>query len=186
MPRFAPQPWRWIRHFRDLRGFNRLWTPGGSDPSSPRIIAPWLSDTVQLVTVLSPALRSTQAPDPAVATNFTVLAPHDVNWKLISIVFTLTTDVNAANRVVRLRVHDTGGATIWSGHGETVQVASESLLHIGSAIGAIPPNLTVNRPILTPPGLWIPRNFSIRSAVVGMQAGDQITGISLLVEEWPG
>ncbi len=185
MPRFAPDLRRWIRHFRDLSGFNRLWVLGSADPSSPRLVSPWISDTVQLVTQVSPNLRSLTVPNPAAGADWSQVVPHDVNWKLVAVTYIFTASAIVANRAPRLELADTLGIMLWRGESANVQVASTAITYVGSAKGD-PQLLDPNRAILTPVDFWLPRNFILRTATGSIDAGDQFSAIRLFVEEWPG
>lgn len=186
MPRFAPDLRRWIRHFRDLSGYNRLWALGSADPSSPRLISPWISDTVQLVTQVSPNLLTQGIPAPGAGAEWSVVVPNDVNWKLVSVVMLLTADANVANRLVSLELR-AATALVWRFLAEASQPASTAVTYVAAALGVqSPATLATFNSLLIPPNVWLPRNFIFQTVTENIQVGDAFSSIALMVEEHPG
>lgn len=186
MPRFPPDIRRWIRHNRNLSGFVRLWDLGNSDPSSPRLVSPWIGDIVQPVVQISPFLLSEGITQPAAGAEWTRVVPHDVNWRLLSITWRFVTDANVANRLPRLQLTDAGGRLLWFSNSNTFQAASQDITYSCSAIALNPGTDSPNLLIPIPARLWLPRFFAIGTFTPGIQVGDQFSVIGILAEEWPG
>lgn len=188
MPKFPPDVRRWIRHSRNLQGFLSVWPQGSADPGSPRLIAPWLSDTVQIVTPVPPTIASIAITGTAAGAEWSRIVDANETWKLIAADFRLVADANVANRVVRIRLDDRAGNRVWLGQSLLVQTASQTRQYIAAAYGADIGTAggSTNNSILTPPGLWMPQGFTLRTATIGLQVGDQYDTIQLFFEVWPG
>ncbi len=188
MARSPADPRRWIRHGRNLQGFNQVWDPTGNDPNAPHLIAPWLSDYIQLVTEVPPSLPNVIVTDPAAGVNWARIVNGGENWKLLSCAFTLATDANVANRTVRVQLLDRAGRVVFATHHQTLQTATQTRRYFLSAgpydIGA--PATSSFRSLPIPSPLWMPQGFSIGTTVVGLQVGDQFSLIDLFIEGWPG
>ncbi len=188
MPKFLPDVRRWIRHNRNLQGFLPIWPQGSSDPGSPRLVAPWLSDTVQITTPVTPELSSISLTGVAAGAEISRQVDENRTWRLISFDFRLVADANVANRVVRIRLDDRNGNRVWLSQSLLVQTAGQTRQYIVAAFGADfgVAGGSTNNSILAPPGLWMPQSFTLRTATIGLQVGDQYDQIQLFVEVWPG
>jgi hypothetical protein len=121
---------------------------------------------------------------PAVATGFSRTVPGASRWRVQSVSFVLVADANAANRIARVEYLDASGAVfaaVAAPFTVTANITSRLTFGIGivqfganaaAQIGASLPNLRLN------PGL------SVRVAVAAIQAGDQISGAALFVDQW--
>ena len=121
---------------------------------------------------------------PAVATGFTRTVPGASRWRIQSVSFVLVADANAANRIPRVEYLDAAGnvfAAVAAPFNLTANLTARFTFAIGviqfganaaAQIGASLPDLHLN------PGL------SVRVAVGGVQAGDQISGAALFVDQW--
>jgi hypothetical protein len=121
---------------------------------------------------------------PVVATGFTRTVPGASRWRVQSLSFVLVADANAANRIARVEYLDAAGAVfaaVAAPFTVTANITSRLTFGIGivqfganaaAQIGASLPNLRLN------PGL------SVRVAVAAIQAGDQISGAALFVDQW--
>lgn len=187
MARFSADPRRWVRHFRDLQALSVLFPRGSADPGSPSIIAPWLSDTVQLTFPILPSIAVRQVANPAVATNWTVTIPGKETWRLISVAFVLTTDATVASRLVVLEILDVGGTVLFHAVPDSSQTASIVAQHAFAPFGdqSVLSSPTT-RETTIPPSLWVRNGFVLRSRVINFQAGDQFTAIRFYIEVWPG
>jgi len=185
VPRFLADFRRWIRHSTDLQSFESLFPHGSSDPSSPRLFAPWLSDTVQLVTRVPNPPRQVKPADPAAGANWSQLQNNNVTWRLLSVTFTLVTSAAAANRVPLLRVRDGAGDLVWAGAPLAVQVASLTRTYIASAIGADMGSAATLRSIPLPPDLLVRQGHTLDVNTVALDALDQYSAVVISVEVFP-
>jgi len=187
LPRFPPDVRRWIRHSRDLQGYANTWAQSGVDPTGPRLVAPWLSDYVQLTTEVPPII-GVAAPTAAAGANFVLLVPRNENWRFLSLVLNFVTDANAANRLLRVELLDTAGLVVWRTLAELVQVASTNFNYTVAHQGTSFARPAGGNIIFahTPPDLWLPAGFTLRSQIVNIQVGDAISAGRMVVEVWPG
>lgn len=178
---------RWIRHNRNLQGFSRIWELGGQDPGSPRLVAPWLSDTIQLTTAVQPTYRQISLATPAPQVNFTQSVDLLEFWKLISVQFVFTTDANVVNRVARLAIRDENGNTVFIGIPAQFQAANLARVYSCSSIGADTfALLSAHNSMMLPYKFPMPGGYSVASSTSSFQAGDQYSQIHLFFEIWPG
>ncbi len=177
---------RWIRHNRNLQGFNATFPYGGSDPGSPRLFAPWLADTVQPITPVPPPIRIQVVTDPAAGAEFVQRVPQGEMWRVISAAFTFVTDANAATRVNRITLTDLAGAQVWAGASLNGQAASSTRAyncsHLGFDTGTLGGSV---RSIGLHANFWMPQGFALESSTVLRQVGDQFSSIFIFFELWP-
>jgi len=186
LPKFLPDVRRWIRHNKDLQGFLSVFPAGSADPSSPRLIAPWLSDTVQLTMPVLPNLSSITVAAAAGA-EWTRQIDANQAWKLISLSFVFTTDANVATRHISIELIDRRGLLVWRGRDPQTQTASAGRQVSMSALGDDLTNFGTNdQHILCHPNFWMPQGFILRSNTLNLQAGDAYTLVHLFFEHWPG
>jgi hypothetical protein len=132
-----------------------------------------------------PYLKTVILPNPAVATDLAIVAPGNGLWRVISVVFRLVTDANAANRFVQLTADD-GSNVWWQAAAPEVQAASTTIDH-GAYVGATTSTLVVGVAAIALPadGLWLEPGWALRSVTDNVQAGDQFSAVTALVEEFP-
>ncbi len=181
---FRP-PGRWQRHIRNLQGVLRVFSADQSDPRSARLVAPWLSDVVQLTFPLGGFVRVIVVPDPSAGTNFNVFVPDGLVWKLKAAHFSLISDATVINRRVRLNVLGVDGVPlVLSGSGGN-HIANLSVRYVVGAYGVVgglmADGLTFALPV--PPDLPMLAGFAFQSEIFNLQAGDVVTQVRLLVEE---
>jgi len=129
-------------------------------------------------------IRVVVIPDPVVATNFQFTQDIRTRWRVVCLKFQYVADANASNRIVSVGF-TVAGTLAFSTPARVLIVAGEtwniSFFEGGSSItpaggrvqtGCLPPKYLINGQTV------------IGSAVDGIQAGDQISVISLTVEEW--
>lgn len=127
-------------------------------------------------------IRSITGTNPAVNTEISQTVPTNARWQLLAIEFNLVTDINAADRFVRLTFDD--GATIFY----TIEAlaAHTASLTRGYSYAINGQQQTVvsslfNFPL---PHLFLNAGFKITTATGGRQAGDDFAAPQLLVQEW--
>lgn len=126
-------------------------------------------------------IRSTIA-NPAAGADFVFAPPSRIRWRLIAVNFTFAA-VGAANREVCLLATDGAGTVAFIPSGVT-QIAAETRVYSffqAAPRGAGAQSLNVIAPL---PFLLANSNWSINSSVVNIQVGDQLSNISVTVEEW--
>jgi hypothetical protein len=122
--------------------------------------------------------------NPAVATGFTYTVGGNYWERVASLSFVLTSDNNAANRAVLLRVKDGSGATLIGIPTAAVQVASK--VYTYSYWGQQTPGtdavgLVNAQPA---PSIFLQPGFSIVVSIGAVQAGDQVSAIRLYMERF--
>lgn len=108
-------------------------------------------------------------------------------FKLKYIVATLTTDANAANRRVHLRISSATAtdAKRFEVISDTVQTASTAIKYSFAPYGVLPiTNSDDDILVNIPADMWIVQSGGIESEVENIQAGDQWSNISVVVEEY--
>jgi hypothetical protein len=120
---------------------------------------------------------------PAAGANFTITVPTGTRWRVQSLIGTLVSDANVANRQVFLRIDD--GATIYfEMFANTVQAAGVTDKYIWSARQVAELAGSGDIVMAIPVNLVIEAGHRITSAVASIQVGDQWSAQSVLVEEW--
>jgi hypothetical protein len=120
--------------------------------------------------------------NPAVATGFTYTVSGSYWERLAALSFVLTSDANAANRAVLLRVKDGTGATLVAVPTAAVQVAAKvyTYSYWGDQAPATDAVGLVNaQPI---PRLFLQPGFTVVVTIGAVQVGDQISAIRLYRE----
>ncbi len=174
------------RHFANLRHIRDIFR---IDPRAERgtgQIAPWLSGVVQLVHPAIPGsfqfanLQVRSRTNPAVATDFELSVQPNEAWGLRGLRFQLVTDANVANREVNV-VLDDGTNNFMLIPPAVVQAASTTQRYAyGRAVGYT--HQIGSNQLMSFPDLVMDTDWRIRSNVVNMQAGDQISSIFFLLE----
>ena len=122
--------------------------------------------------------------NPAAGAGFTYTVGGNYWERLAALSFVFTTNGNAANRAVTLRIKDGSGATLVAVPGAAVQVASTAYTY--SFWGdQTPTNDTVNLVNAQPvPRIYLQPAYSVAVAVGAIDAGDQVSAIRLYVERF--
>jgi hypothetical protein len=121
---------------------------------------------------------------PAAATGFTYTVGGNYWERLAALSFVLTSDGNAANRAVLLRVKDATGATLLAIPTAAVQVASKvyTYSYWGSQSPATDAVGLVNaQPV---PSIFLQPEFSLVVSIGAVQVGDQVSAIRLYLERF--
>jgi hypothetical protein len=123
---------------------------------------------------------------PAAGAEISITVPAGVNWILRSMAFTLTTAAGGSNRQEHL-VLDDGANVFWAGVSAAPQAGS-AVDYVSWAAGAAPASDATPAIQGTLPAECRMRpGWRIRTATTGIQAGDQYSAPTLLVEEFvPG
>jgi hypothetical protein len=120
--------------------------------------------------------------NPAVATGFTYTVGGNYWERIAALSFVLTSDGNAANRAVLLKIRDGLGATLAAVPTAAVQVASKAYTYSYTGSQA-PVNDTVNLVNTQPlPQLFLQPGFTVVVSIGAVQVGDQISAIRVYRE----
>lgn len=130
--------------------------------------------------------RITAIADPAVATNFVYTPSTRLIEQLISIIFRYIADANAANRSPVFNVTDSSGIIMKFGTNQGQTASQDFNYSLTEAAGNFENgNLTPNySQIEIPRNLIIPLDGTIASAFSNIQAGDQISAITVVTRVW--
>jgi hypothetical protein len=122
--------------------------------------------------------------NPAVATGFTYTVGGSYWERLASLSFVLTSDANAANRAVLLRVKDATGATLIGVPTAAVQIAAKvyTYSYWGDQAPATDAVGLVNAQ--PAPRIFLQPGFTLVVSIGAVQAGDQISAIRVYVERF--
>jgi hypothetical protein len=121
---------------------------------------------------------------PAVATGFTKRVTGASRWRVQSVSFVLVADANAANRIARVEYLDAAGAVFFAVAAPfTVTANITSRLNFGIGIQQFGANAAAQIGAGLP-AFKLNAGLAIRVAVTAIQAGDQISGASLFVDQW--
>jgi hypothetical protein len=147
--------------------------PGGVVPEWYRVIDPDYAHEVVIIGA------------PPVATGFTHNVPGASRQRIVTLSFVLFTDANAANRLPRIDYNDSAGNAFFS-VGAPFSTPANSTGRYSFGIGVMQFGANAAAAIGGPlPDVRLSVGLSISVAVVGIQVGDQVDGISLFVDQWP-
>lgn len=172
-------PRRWQRHSRDLQGIRALFPTDQSDPGTASIVAPWLSDTVQIVYPYPPEYGVENVANPAAGADFSFSVPHNQHWSIISVSFRFVASVVVVNRTVQLQVLARSGSPVFTAEAPAVQTAGQDRRYVAAAFGTLNAlgGGSVFRSIPIPPNLVVADDFSLKSTIIGIDVGDQLSEI---------
>jgi len=174
------------RHDRRLEGMRRLYPTDTSAPTAARVFAPFISDIIQPVQILPNIIAIEIPPVPSAGAEWAFDVPGGQIWKIQSLSFVFTTDVNVANRRVTLVFeHQAGGNIFFRTPNQNIQTASNALRYSAG------PGLDVSGAgggtelLSLPAGFTIPQTSRIRSVTDSIQATDAFTQIVILLTRTP-
>lgn len=120
-------------------------------------------------------------PNPAAGQGFTYQFSPIERVKLHSLVFTFTTDVVVANRLVSLVLIDPNNVPVFETGSSTAVAASAAVDYVVSPIFSQPAAMQgpVNPAVgLAFPGFWLPPAWKVKVAAAAMDVADTFTGIT--------
>jgi hypothetical protein len=120
--------------------------------------------------------------NPAAATGFTYTVGGNYWERIAALSFVLTSDGNAANRAVLLRVKDGTGATLAAVPTAAVQVASKVYTYTYSGEQAPATDAVGLANIQPMPRLFLQPGFTVVVTIGAVQVGDQISAIRVYRE----
>ena len=121
---------------------------------------------------------------PPVATGFTHVVPGSSRQRIVAVSFILVADANAANRIARVEYLNAAGAVFFAVAAPfTVTANITSRLNFGIGVQQFGANAAaqIGGPL---PDFNLAAGLAVRVAVTAIQAGDQISGASLFVDQW--
>jgi hypothetical protein len=123
--------------------------------------------------------------NPGAATNATFTCDGRGRRRLITLVFTLTTDANAANRYVTVEYRGIASAA-YAVNAASVLVTASSTQRFAGSIDRGVAEWNTGTDVLFPlEDVFIHPSDTVVIAVSGMQAGDTLTGIRGVMERFP-
>lgn len=132
-----------------------------------------------------PFLKAQTFPAPAAGAEFTVTAPGQGLWRVISLAFQFVTDATVSNRSVSLLLDD-GTSTVWRSCAAAVQTASLTWDYCAfSGAGNSDNTGTFNYFPLPESGLWLLPGWRLSSSTGNIQAADAYGAPAIQVEEFP-
>lgn len=137
------------------------------------------------IDIRAPYVRAREFPSPAVGADFTLTVDGGASWRILCFTFQFDTDATAASRAIRLRADDGGNPFFVTGP-EADQAASitRTLTVVNGAHGF--GGLSGLQLLAWPDtGLWLRPGWRLRTATTNIQAGDQFSQISALIQEYP-
>lgn len=167
--------------------------PFGATQQYQTLVAGYVDDTVGMSYPESVIQRTTdgagvpvqQIPsNPGAGADFSLSVPVGARWRIIAFRGTLTTAVAVANRDVSLTYNN--GATVLAESPSGLVLAASSAntycYFDGATLNTTAFNGRTVAPL--PSNCFLQRGFSIQTATTGIQAADQWSGITLIVQEW--
>lgn len=124
-----------------------------------------------------------QVPTPAAGANFSWTAPAGAPIELQSINCKLVTSATAANRTPYFTVTGPTGRLLVVATTSGFQVATRTFI-VQAAVGATQQTLGTHVFAMPLPKVVLPGGCTVASAVLNLQAGDQLSTISLVVGEF--
>lgn len=127
----------------------------------------------------------TTAAPPAAGQNFTTQLDSRYRWRYVSCVFTLTTDVNAANRYVVVEYLAGNGNAEVADAAAVVVTASSTQRYCGSVSRSVA-EWAANTDVLFPlTPVFLDGGGTLQIRVAGIQAGDTLTLIQFVFDRFP-
>lgn len=161
-----------IRPMRLVQGYvsyySRLYWPGGGSEDSLAGLG---------------NIRSITGATPAAGSDFSETVPGFTSWRLIALSYTITTSATVASRATGLLIDDGTNPILktYASVGVPAGTVTNTSFAPGLITGSV--NVTLQWAGFID-GLRLAAGFRIRSIVNALQAGDQITQVQYMVEEW--
>lgn len=135
--------------------------------------------------ITRPYVKVIAVPNPALGAEWSLAAAEGAMWRVLSVVFTLTTSAVVNNRSVRV-VADDGTTEFFRTRAGSPQAAGLVGVHSMAEGFAAGGTVTTNQMLSWPArGVWLPRGHRLRSQTDLLDAGDQYSAIGVEVEIFP-
>jgi len=129
-------------------------------------------------------VRTLLLPAPAAGTDWTTTVPAGVLWELLMVQYEITTSAAVANRNLRVEVRDENGNGVQRYvTGASVTATQTVRANFGAGIGTNTGVAGTPGMLPTPPPVLLPQ-WTLRSLVQAIDAGDQLGFVALTVREW--
>jgi hypothetical protein len=126
--------------------------------------------------------------NPAAGADFSLTVPTNSLWEIVHIGFHITTSATAANRFLACQVLDAGSNELFlffaSGSSLGASGGSDTRFEVGIPQLAGNIGITSFNSSAMPPKLMVTDGFKIGSHIYNIQAGDQISGIRIIVRAY--
>jgi hypothetical protein len=124
-------------------------------------------------------------PGPAAGADFTQLMPNNYIYRLVYVHYKIVTDVTVVNRYPGFALSQSGIFTL--NIIPPVSIPASRTVHVNHCVGNNQPATLVSDYYCNPAPypLYINPSDTIRSQVVQIAAGDQLSDIYLRFERWP-
>jgi hypothetical protein len=129
-------------------------------------------------------LRSITGTVPAAGAEITEVVPTGARWRLYGMRFSLTTAVAVANRLTNVVIDNGAAPTDGQFPANAVQAASLTVAYTGGQLGAVSNPAGADAIILLPAPIPLFAGWRWRTITANIQAADQYTAPTYLVEEW--
>lgn len=130
-------------------------------------------------------LQTVPIANPAAGQEFTIKAPGQGLWRVISLAFTLTTSAAVANRRVSLFADDQTD-TYWAS-GSSVDLTAGVGTRVSAFAGAVATGVLGGAVTIALPhnGLPLQPGHRLRSSTLNLDVADAYTAVRALVQEYP-
>ena len=121
--------------------------------------------------------------DPAAGVEWSITVPFGSRWRIIAVQYNLVTDATVANRFPRLTATINGSAQTVGFCTTAITASTAPTIVFGIPVQFSAGTNLVQAAALVP-GLILPAGSILATVTQGLQAGDNATAATVLVEEW--
>lgn len=130
------------------------------------------------------ALRALVVGAPGAGADWSMTVPLATRRKVTSFTATFTASAAAANRNINVIVDNGAGALVLFQDDVLVTVTANQVVSVNGCQTNVPTGIIATELfVVLPPGLTLPPQFRVRSSTANIQAGDQWSAITMLVED---
>lgn len=137
------------------------------------------------VRTVVPYVKLVKVQNPAVGVEFSLTAPGNGLWRVMSVVFRFVTSAVVATRTLTLVADD--GTDVFFRTNASLQQVAAATVDYGAFEGASSGGFAgvVGIAPLIQDGIWLQPGWRLRSLTTAIDGGDQYSQIVALVEEYP-
>lgn len=132
-----------------------------------------------------PASQFVPSPAPAVGDGFTYTVPGTMDQEIVAVSFQLVTDDNAADRIAVFSFLDPDGnpyAPVGSAFTQAASLTTVYTFAVGIQQFGADDAANIGVPI---PAVKMLSGYGVQVSLDAVQVGDQISGVRLLLNQWP-
>lgn len=122
--------------------------------------------------------------DPAAGADLSYLLPNNYTYRILNLSFTYVCDGNAANRYFTLTITNAGVRALWTVNNVPSTLGQTSIVNIAEWAEPATATAVGVRLVPLPRELIIPGNYTLATAINGIQVGDQISLVSIWLQRW--